>query len=44
MGRLLHHHPAGLWGAYGWFFGVAIAAIAYYAICMAAPKSVMGRA
>lgn len=32
------------WGVYGWFFGVAIAAIAYYVICMAAPKSVMRQA
>ena len=32
------------WGVYGWFFGVGIAAIAYYVICMAAPKSVMRQA
>ncbi|HET6157890.1 MAG TPA: NCS1 family nucleobase:cation symporter-1 [Dongiaceae bacterium] len=32
------------WGVYGWFFGVGIAAIAYYIICMAAPKSVMRQA
>jgi NCS1 family nucleobase:cation symporter-1 len=32
------------WGVYGWFFGVAIAAIAYYVISMAAPKSVVRQA
>ncbi len=34
----------GWWGVYGWFFGVGIAAIAYYLICMAAPKSAMRQA
>jgi len=32
------------WGVYGWFFGVAIAAVAYYVICMAAPKAVARQA
>ena len=32
------------WGVYGWFFGVAIAAIAYYVIGMAAPKAVTRQA
>jgi nucleobase:cation symporter-1, NCS1 family len=32
------------WGVYGWFFGVGIAAVAYYIISMAAPKSVMRQA
>ncbi|HEY1385960.1 MAG TPA: NCS1 family nucleobase:cation symporter-1 [Dongiaceae bacterium] len=32
------------WGVYGWFFGVGIAAAAYYLISMAAPKSVMRQA
>jgi NCS1 family nucleobase:cation symporter-1 len=32
------------WGVYGWFFGVGIAAVAYYVICMAAPKAVTRQA
>jgi nucleobase:cation symporter-1, NCS1 family len=32
------------WGVYGWFFGVAIAAIASYVIGMAAPKAVTRQA
>jgi NCS1 family nucleobase:cation symporter-1 len=32
------------WGVYGWFFGVGIAAVAYYVICTVAPKSVMRQA
>ncbi len=32
------------WGVYGWFFGVAIAGGAYYAISRAAPRMVPGRA
>jgi NCS1 family nucleobase:cation symporter-1 len=32
------------WGVYGWFFGVGIAAVAYYLIRMGAPKSVVRQA
>jgi NCS1 family nucleobase:cation symporter-1 len=32
------------WGVYGWFFGVGIAAVAYYAIYMAAPGMLLKKA